>query len=43
MLLPRDGNRTLGRKGPMAKAFEGKVVLVTGANSGIGEAIAVAH
>ena len=26
----------------MAKAFEGKVVLVTGANSGIGEAIAVA-
>src|SRR5207237_2680020 len=28
----------LGRKRPMAKAFEGKVVLVTGANSGIGEA-----
>ena len=26
----------------MTKAFEGKVVLVTGANSGIGEAIAVA-
>ena len=26
----------------MAKAFEGKVVLVTGANSGIGEAIAQA-
>ena len=26
----------------MAKAFEGRVVLVTGANSGIGEAIAVA-
>jgi hypothetical protein len=26
----------------MAKAFEGKVVLITGANSGIGEAIAVA-
>jgi NADP-dependent 3-hydroxy acid dehydrogenase YdfG len=26
----------------MAKTFEGKVVLVTGANSGIGEAIAVA-
>src|SRR5579884_2272121 len=26
----------------MAKRFEGKVILVTGANSGIGEAIAVA-
>ena len=26
----------------MANAFEGRVVLVTGANSGIGEAIAVA-
>jgi len=26
----------------MGKSFEGKVVLVTGANSGIGEAIAVA-
>src|SRR6266850_3489280 len=42
ILLPRDGNKILGRKGSMAKAFEGKVVLVTGANSGIGEAIAVA-
>jgi len=42
MLLPREGNRILGRKEAMAKAFEGKVVLVTGANSGIGEAIAVA-
>src|SRR5437868_15472819 len=36
--------RILGKKRKrfMAKAFEGKVVLVTGANSGIGEAIAVA-
>src|SRR5256714_8424751 len=42
ILLPRDSNKILGRKRPMAKPFEGKVVLVTGANSGIGEAIAVA-
>src|SRR5256714_13460888 len=44
IMLPREGTRILGRKRkrPMAKAFEGKVVLVTGANSGIGEAIAVA-